>query len=109
VALYYLWALSVELAYCYLSGAENFWVSSRFFENSCTVALGVFKVRVIIATYEAVFLGKKYSVSEIGGMVLFFFRDVRVSMFLAAAFLEPDRRRARACHRRYSVNAASLI
>jgi hypothetical protein len=83
-------------------------VSSRFLENSCTIALGVFKVRVIIAMYEAVFLGKKYSVPEIGGMVLFF-RDVCVSMFPAAASLEADRRRARACHRRYSINAASLI
>jgi hypothetical protein len=45
-------------------------VSSRFLENSCTHALDVFKIRVLIATYEAVFLGKKNSVSEIGRIVL---------------------------------------
>jgi hypothetical protein len=45
-------------------------VSSKFLESSCTLALGVFKVRVIIATYEAVFLGKKNSVPAVGRIVL---------------------------------------
>ena len=95
MALYYLWALSVELAYCYLSGAENLYVSSRFLENSCTLALDAFKIRVVIATYEAVFLGKKKSVSEFGRVVLLS-EMVCVSMFFSAACLEPDRRCARA-------------
>jgi len=45
-------------------------VPSRFLENSRTLDLGVFKVRVVVATCEEVFLGKKNSVSEIGRIVL---------------------------------------
>ena len=52
----------------------------RFLENSCTLALGVFELRVIIATCEAVFLGKKNSMSEIGRIVLLLAMCVCISV-----------------------------
>jgi hypothetical protein len=44
-------------------------VAPRILENSYTLALGVVKVRVIIAMYEAAFLRKNNLVSEIGRLV----------------------------------------